>query len=262
MAEVVDDRPELARDELFAPIRPVNAFEQLVERLGRAIRLGLLRPGERLPAERRLADELELSRSTVREALRVLYEAGYLEARRGRGGGIFVARELPDAQAADPSHIVAGADDLHDLVGYRRCLELGSVELATGRIGRGEHERLAALIDEAGAAGRPETYGAYRSADSRFHIGLARAGGSARLVEQVIGVQEACGALLAHLPHSRAALRNSNEQHRRILAAVEAGDPEAGRAAMREHLEGTERLLQGILPATAAGRARAGLRPS
>ena len=73
---------------VFAPVRTANAFEQTVERLGRAIRMGLLAPGERLPSERDLAERLALSRSTVREALRVLQEAGYLEARRGRGGGI------------------------------------------------------------------------------------------------------------------------------------------------------------------------------
>ena len=75
---------------VFAPVRTTNAFEQTVERLGRAIRMGLLAPGEQLPSERDLAQHLALSRSTVREALRVLQEAGYLESRRGRGGGTFV----------------------------------------------------------------------------------------------------------------------------------------------------------------------------
>ena len=89
-----------AGGQIFRPIRTVNAFEQLVERIGRAIKLGLLAPGERLPPERRLAEQLELSRSTVREALRLLYDAGYLEARRGRRGGVFVAQQLPTAVLA------------------------------------------------------------------------------------------------------------------------------------------------------------------
>ena len=90
------------QDGIFTPIRTANAFEQTVERIGRAIRMGLLRPGERLPSERELATQLALSRSTVREALRLLVEGGYLEARRGRGGGTFVAEVLPRPALRDP----------------------------------------------------------------------------------------------------------------------------------------------------------------
>ena len=86
------------RTQIFTPVRTANAFEQTVERIGRAIKIGLLRPGERLPSERDLAEQLALSRSTVREALRVLAEAGYLEARRGRGGGMFVAAGAAEAR--------------------------------------------------------------------------------------------------------------------------------------------------------------------
>ena len=109
-----------AEGQIFRPIRTVNAFEQLVERLGRAIKLGLLAPGERLPPERRLAEQLELSRSTVREALRLLYDAGYLEARRGRRGGVFVAQQLPTGPA--PGMLALDGDGVRDLLAYRGCL--------------------------------------------------------------------------------------------------------------------------------------------
>src|SRR5215210_8878242 len=88
---------------VFEPVAPPTTFEQTVERLGTAIRLGLLAPGARLPPERELADELGISRSTLRQALTTLVQSGHLVSRRGRSGGTFVAEEPPLAQARPPS---------------------------------------------------------------------------------------------------------------------------------------------------------------
>ena len=78
-----------------------TTFEETVERLGTAIRLGLLTPGTKLPPERDLADELRISRSTLRQALTTLVQSGHLLSVRGRGGGTFVADQPPLAGAAD-----------------------------------------------------------------------------------------------------------------------------------------------------------------
>jgi DNA-binding FadR family transcriptional regulator len=231
--------------EVFGPIRTVNAFEQLIERIGRAIKLGLLRPGERLPAERRLAEQLELSRSTVREALRVLYEAGYLEARRG---GVFVAQTLPTPPRADPAGILTDAAALHDLVAFRMCLELGAAELAAERASESDCDRLARLIDEADSHAGDGTYAAYRAADSRFHITLARISGSIRIADELTQLHATFTDLLLMIPHSDEVLANSTAQHRRVLGAITMHDAELARLAMREHLDGAERMLQGILP--------------
>src|SRR6185436_16579924 len=80
-----------ATDPVFAPVRSQTAFEETMERLGTAIKLGLLEPGERLPAERELCRQLGISRSTLRQALTALVQSGHLRATRGRSGGTFVA---------------------------------------------------------------------------------------------------------------------------------------------------------------------------
>ncbi|WP_424231734.1 FadR/GntR family transcriptional regulator, partial [Actinophytocola sp.] len=80
---------------LFRPVRTRNAFEETVERLLQAIRLGVAGPGERLPSERELAARLGVSRVTLRDAIRAIADAGYVESRRGRYGGTFVAGTLP-----------------------------------------------------------------------------------------------------------------------------------------------------------------------
>src|SRR5215469_10810090 len=75
---------------LLGPVRTGNAFEETVERLLTEIKLGLVARGERFPAERELAARLGISRLTLREAIRELQEAGFVESRRGRFGGTFV----------------------------------------------------------------------------------------------------------------------------------------------------------------------------
>src|ERR1700677_5146458 len=85
-------------DVVFAPVRSQNAFEETVDRIGTAIKLGLLPPDTRLPAERELCERLGIARSTLRQALVALGQSGHVHAVRGRGGGTFVADLLPPAQ--------------------------------------------------------------------------------------------------------------------------------------------------------------------
>lgn len=234
---------------VFAPVRTANAFEQTVERLGRAIRMGLLQPGEQLPSERELAQRLALSRSTVREALRVLQESGYLEARRGRGGGTFVCEHLPSDDARPPEdgvRIVRG-EELAGLLRYRRVLEGGAAELAAERAEAADREELAELVDEMQGFHLSD-YTSYRSLDSRFHIKLAGLSGSPELIRAITDVQAALSDVLNAVPRSEESMINSQAQHRRILAALAAHDRDAARVAMREHLEGIEHLLAVLLP--------------
>src|SRR6266705_2441314 len=72
---------------LLGPVRAGNAFEETVERMLTVIKLGLVAPGDRFPPERKLAAQLGVSRLTLREAIRALQQAGFVESRRGRFGG-------------------------------------------------------------------------------------------------------------------------------------------------------------------------------
>jgi DNA-binding FadR family transcriptional regulator len=73
---------------IFAPVRSQTAFEETVERLGTAIKLGLLPPGIRLPAERELCARFGIARSTLRQALVALGQSGHLHATRGRDAAL------------------------------------------------------------------------------------------------------------------------------------------------------------------------------
>ncbi len=112
-------RPTLLADAVYRPLRAGNALEDAVSRLMQTIRLGVVAPGEALPAERELAQRFSISRDTVREAIKELSDAGYLESRRGRYGGTFVCDPLPAA----PAPGVPSAEEIGDILGLREVLE-------------------------------------------------------------------------------------------------------------------------------------------
>src|SRR5919198_5732754 len=123
-----------ADDAVFRPVRAGNAFEEAVERLLQSIKLGLVAPGERLPPERDLATRLGVSRVTLREAIRALQQAGYVESRRGRYGGTFVNATLPRARRVGLRRLARElGPSLDDALTFREVLETGAAEAAAAR---------------------------------------------------------------------------------------------------------------------------------
>jgi GntR family transcriptional regulator, L-lactate dehydrogenase operon regulator len=226
---------------LFRPVRTRNAFEETVERLLQAIRLGVAAPGDRLPAERDLAARLGVSRVTLREAIRALADAGYVESRRGRYGGTFVAESLPA-----PPPPVAPAGDLEDVLTMRHVLESGAAEAAAARtLTPHDRQTLSAALLEASYVDIDEAE--YRRRDSRLHLAVAEAAGAPSLTTAVADVRTRVNELLDAIPLLAVNIEHSNAQHRTIVDAILAGDAAAARRAMAEHLDGTAALLRGFL---------------
>ena len=136
--------PGTAAEIIFGQVHPHTALEETVGRLGTAIKLGLLVPGERLPAERELCSRLGIARSTLRQALAALAESGYVHAARGRGGGTFVAEHPPPA----PPPSAAALESWRESCDSRLAAELASALLAAERAGGDELEQLEALVRE------------------------------------------------------------------------------------------------------------------
>src|ERR671937_2415037 len=134
-AEADRDGLALAREVVFSPVADGALVEQTVRRIGEAIGLGLIEVGERLPSEAELAARLAIAPMTLREALRILREAGYLETRRGRGGGTFVRRAVPPPPAREARRHLARltVEELSDLMDYRVALSGAAVALACDR---------------------------------------------------------------------------------------------------------------------------------
>lgn len=234
--------PSSSLEALFAPVHSQTAFEETVERLGTAIKLGLLSPGTRLPAERELCARLGIARSTLRQALVALGQSGHLHATRGRGGGTFVADPLPPAQPPSPE-VLASWRDICD---QRMAVEVGIAVLAAERA---QPAMIDGLEDVVMAIdGLLDDFAAYRPLDVRFHVGLAELTGSPQLVKQMTETQGAMSALISHIAHPPEVLDSANDQHRRLVAALRHHDEPAAARVMTEHLRGTEHVLAGLLP--------------
>lgn len=237
-----ETRPAVAA--VFGPVQAPTTFEETVERLGTAIRIGLLPPGTQLPPERDLAEQLSISRSTLRQAISALTDSGHLIAMRGRGGGTFVSEEPPLA-AGGPVDLTSG--HWRELLDLRIAIECGSGLLACERRSIEDLERLEEHADAMEAA---TEFVDYRRADVAFHLGIAEAARSPRLVAAMTEVQGQMTELIAHIAHPADVLGHANQQHRRIVAGLEGHDGDGVVRLLREHLSGTERILAGLLPAS------------
>ena len=241
---------------LLRPVHGGNAFEETVQRLLQTVRLGLIAPGERLPAERELAGMLAVSRDTLRDALAALGGAGYLVSRRGRYGGTFVVDELPTTAAAGLGADGHGADrqlgpprsftaaQIEDALILREVLEVGAARQAASRpLPPADRATLWASLGDSVAATDED----YRRLDSRLHLVIGELAGSSSLVPLLAEVRMRVNELLDSIPSLGPNLAHSNRQHEQIVMAILTGEPDAAAQAMTEHLAGTALLLRGFL---------------
>jgi GntR family transcriptional regulator, transcriptional repressor for pyruvate dehydrogenase complex len=233
-----------ALDAVFKPVHSPTTFEETVERLGTAIRLGLLPPGTRLPSERELADMLSISRSTLRQALTTLVQSGHLVAQRGRAGGTFVVEKPPLGQESEALPL---REDARAVLDYRVVVETGATVLACERAADEDLNLLDALTEHMGASAAT-TFEVYRRADVRFHIALAEACHSPRLVAAMTEVQGQMSDLIQRVAHPDEVLTHSNAQHKRLVKLLRRGDTGRAVRLMREHCEGTEHILAALMP--------------
>jgi GntR family transcriptional regulator, transcriptional repressor for pyruvate dehydrogenase complex len=233
--------PSPAVAAVFEPVQTATTLEETLERLGTAIRLGLLEPGTRLPPERDLADQLGIARSTLRQALTSLTESGHLVAMRGRGGGTFVSDAPP---LAESTRVELSGGHWRDVLDYRIAVEVGAVVLAAERRAP---EDLARLREHFAAMREVGDFSEYRRADVFFHLGLAEASRSARLLAAMTEVQGEMSELIAHIAHPIPVLEKSNAQHEQLVKLLEQRDAYAAAQLIREHLQGTEKVLAGLL---------------
>ncbi|MDG5805019.1 FCD domain-containing protein [Streptomyces ossamyceticus] len=235
-----------ADDRLASVLRPVragNGFEEALEQILQVVRLGLVPGGERLPAERDLAERLGISRVTLREVLKVLQDQGLVEARRGRYGGTFV---LPRAETPGEDELRRRLKDIdvEDTLRFREVLEVGAAGLCAAHSLTDEQaERLRTALTRTREAPLTE----YRRLDTLFHLTIAELSGSPSLAAQYAGVRAGVNDLLDCIPLLVRNLEHSQQQHTILVEAVLDEDAEAAREIMREHCAGTAALLRGFL---------------
>ena len=227
-------------------------YQQAAAAIAALIQRGDYRPGQRIPSERELAEEHNVSRPTIREALIALEVTGLVRSRHG--SGIFVV-DSPPAGALSLS-LDIGAFELTEA---RRLFEGETAALAALSITDDDLDRLDALIAQMERENLEKVAG--ERADREFHLVIARATGNSAILSVIESLWDArySSPLCAHmLDRARSAgVQPRIDEHLVIIKALRERDSAAARLAMRDHLE---RVIDGLLAATeidALERARA-----
>ncbi len=231
----------LVERTVYTPVRGSGAVAETVARLGEAIGLGLLRPGDRLPSEMQLAAALGISAVSLRSALVVLRSAGLIETRRGRGGGTFITAGaaktlLPKADAPDVS-------SLEDLATERAVVEGGAAALAAERATTVQCALLESIVE--GMLGM-QPFEAWSERDALLHLVIGDASGSPRLVSLIAELHAETYRISRFLPVTAEVLAIADREHAEIVRAIVAGKATRARTLMEVHVHGTARLQEGI----------------
>jgi DNA-binding FadR family transcriptional regulator len=239
----------------FASIRMPRLSDQVVEQIQAAIFARQWKPGDKLPSEKELAEQFGTSRATIREAIRVLELAGLLRTRPGFNGGPFVV---------EPTYQLIGNSlrsllrmnkfDLTELFDVRLVIEPRVAELAASHATEEDLQALADNLEEEAALVRSGHEASVRH--TRFHFLLARASQSNLLAILISAILDLMTTFDASHPTTVAGSARVVADHRRVLEALRARDPERARALMQQHLAATRDDLSSLPSIAGDGGAR------
>ncbi|MBN9129180.1 MAG: FadR family transcriptional regulator [Paenarthrobacter ureafaciens] len=225
-------------EDLFLPVNVDRASQVIVDQIKVLIRSGKLQPGDRLPSERELCQRFNVSRVTVREALRVLETNGLLTIRVGSHGGAFLTTPSAERLGVGLADLLSLAPaTAHDVTEARFIVELGTLPLAVERATEEDIAALFAMVEEAEAALKAGKYNVELSA--AFHTRIAQCTHNPA-VEMLM--QSFNGPLRMSLEESHTAAPMGEQgiaEHRKLAEAIQARDVEGARKLMTEHLNRT-----------------------
>lgn len=217
----------------------VAAYEVVAQKLRRAIHLGELPSGGKLPPERELSERLGVSRITLREALRKLEGEGYVEVARGPRGGTVVR---PSAMSSSEIRrwMRKRWTELEAIVDFRLIIERRAAERAAERATKAQIDGLRAIAASSAAS---EDVNQFRGSDLRFHVQIADMAESALLGNAVEEARAALYLPFRAFPLEKMLSRGAPE-HANIVRAIESGDPKRAGKAMVKHLDSTTEELR------------------
>ena len=218
------------------PVQRKSVSEEIVAQLRAMIEEGGMQPGDRLPAERKLAEQFQASRASVREGIRILAESGLLESRLG--AGTFV-KERTGATLIEA--VLSGNYSLEDVFEVRLMLEPKIAALAACNGTPQAKARLEALLSNQEQA--PCNNGSSSDFDLEFHYALAEASGNPVLQEMVSALHEGFARSREDSVQSPERQKASLAAHRGLIEAIKGGHAAQAEEAMREHLERVKQII-------------------
>jgi GntR family transcriptional regulator, transcriptional repressor for pyruvate dehydrogenase complex len=227
-----------------------RAYQSVLQRVEADLSAGRLSIGDRLPGERVLADQLGVSRASVREALRILDALGVVRSAAGSGpdaGAVVIANPSAGLTSALRLHLASSHLLVDDIVGTRVLLETWAVRETATAADASDLQRAQELLirmDDAGI-GPAE----FHRLDADFHLELTALAGNALITAIMASLRGSIeGYVLAavqRLPDWPAMARRLRREHHNILAAARAGAADRAAVLLRRHIEGFHRSTQG-----------------
>jgi len=225
---------------MFSPIKTTKVYEQVIEQIQQMIIAGDLKRGQKLPSERDLADQLQVGRASVREALRALQIIGVIEVRQGDGSFI---RESFEESLFEPLSLIfiLQQSKPREIIELRRVIELETAYLAAQRSTDEETREMRELINELKELKDLNDEQKSVEVDQKLHYLIAR-GAKNLLLLNVLHVSSVLIDNLIAEARGRIMVREENkdvliEQHEKVVRAIEERNPELAKLAMKEHID-------------------------
>ncbi len=227
----------------LGPVASVPAHELVLDQLRRSIHLGHFGAGAKLPPERELASQLNVSRTTVREAVRLLETEGLVEIRRGSAGGITVLQ-----QRHRPADLRRRLSEFEEIIDFRLAVEPMAARLAAERRAQADAVALTRALrrlTELAATGAEGAVSDWVSADREFHLLIAQFAENEWLARAVEDARAAMflpiGAVWGRLE------RRAHDMHTEIHDAIVDRDGPRAAEAMTAHVEATRADIHAVL---------------
>jgi GntR family transcriptional repressor for pyruvate dehydrogenase complex len=221
-----------------------TAAQQIAHQLLEHLLSGRVKPGDRLPSERQLAETLKVSRSTIRDAMKSLLMLGIITVRPG-GGSFF--QDAPSSLLPKTVEwgLLVGERHTKDLVEARAFIEIAVARLAAERRSEATIAKLAKLVEEMKAARKDPKR--FVQADLAFHMALADASQNSALRDILSGMRTLLAVWIRRVIEAAGDADYSYRRHRKIFEAVKQADPEAAAKAMEEHMNSAAERLKKTL---------------
>jgi GntR family transcriptional repressor for pyruvate dehydrogenase complex len=221
---------------MFKPIKHVKVSDEIVDQIRNLISQGNLKPGDRLPPERELIREFDVSRPSLREALNSLVAMGFLEI---KGKRTFI-RSVASESMQNPLLLLIKADTqkIFDLIEVRKAIEGWSAFLAAQRATEEDINQLGSIIEEMKKAF--EKGQSWEKQDADFHLGIAQATHNTIQTHVMSTIYDLLRESVAKVFKNRTKVKKLLDHHQRIFNAIKNHSPDKAREKTLEHLNNVE----------------------
>ncbi len=223
----------------FSTVKSQRVFQSALEQIEDAILSGSLNPGDKLPNERKLIEDLSISRPTLREVLRVLEQKGFIEIKIGAKGGAFV-KKIGVQQASDGLNILLkqGKISLRHLYEFREGTEGAVAALATERASTKDIDQLEADLKKAQQLleKNPPDHIKFWEAESHLHVMMAKLSGNIIYEWVLSAVHTKIHSYVHFLPTAPEKLKNTVEEWKRVFYWMRRGEVSKVRMLVLAHV--------------------------